>query len=409
MSNSKNPLAKATALSLAIGALLAPLHPASAQSASDEIRRELDALNTKIRELEQRLEAEQAKNASAQEAAVKAQETTAKTVADFDKRSKALPTLYGKINVALEHRDTEGAGRVVGGSAAGNPAKQWETTSYASRLGVRGEVDLGSPTLKAVYQAEYEIFADNGSTTFSSRNIYAGLQSTRFGRIVAGRIDTPLKSAEGRIDLFNDQRADIDNLIGGQNRPNNAILYTTPKFGGLFNVNLAFYQAEGGADFDQDGRPDRSIDDGFSASIVAEKGIFYAALGYDTHLPARRSVDGFATASVSDAIRFVGGIRSGIWEAGVLAQKSSDQTPGSNAEDTSYLVSGAVSLDKWKIKAQAGLSEGKVSNETGQLLALGADYNFNSKVRAYTYVSTLDLDDANLKDRTFAIGVDVGF
>lgn len=409
MSNGKNPLAKATALSLAIGALLAPLYPAHAQSAADEIRRELDALNSKIRELEQRLEAEQQKNASAHAEAVKAQESAAKTVADLDKRAKAAPTVYGKINVALEHRDTEGAGRVVAGSSAGSPAKQWETTSYASRLGVRGDVDLGGSGLKAVYFAEYEIFADHGGTTFSSRNIYGGLQSERFGRIIAGRIDTPLKSAEGRVDQFNDQRADIDNLIGGQNRPNNAIIYTTPKFGGLFNVNLAFYQAEGAADFDLDGRPDRSIDDGFSASLVAEKGIFYGALAYETHLPARRSVDGFATATVSDAIRFVGGIRSGIWEAGVLAQKSSDQTPGSNAEDTSYLVSGAVSLDKWKLKAQAGISEGKVTNETGQLFAIGADYNFSSKVRAYTYWSTLDLDDADLSDRTFAVGVEVGF
>lgn len=402
MNDSMNRLAKATALSIAVGALLAPLQSVSAQSASDDIRSELDALNGKIQQLEQRLQSEQAKNTAAQE-------STAKQVADADKRAKGLPTLYGRIHVGVEQRDTEGAGRVISGSAPGAAADQWETTSYASRLGVRGDVDLGSSSLKAVYQAEYEIFADNGSTTFSSRNIFAGLQSAKFGRIVAGRIDTPLKSAEGRVDQFNDQRADIDNLIGGQNRPNNAVLYTTPKFGGAFTANLAFYQAEG-ADYDLDGQPDTSIDDGVSASIVAESGIFYAALGYDSKLPARRSVDGFAGQTVSDAIRFVGGLRSGIWEAGVLAQKSSDQTPGSNAEDTSYLVSGAVTLaDKWKLKAQAGVSEGDVLDERGQLLAVGADYNFTPKVRAFTYYSTLDLDNANLQDNTFAVGVDVAF
>lgn len=402
MNESKYRLARATALSIAVGALLAPLHSAFAQSASDEIRSELDALNNKIQQLEQRLQNEQAKSAAAQE-------STSKAVAEADKRSKALPTLYGRIHVALESRDVEGAGRVVSGAAVGTASDQWETTSYASRIGVRGDIELGSSALKAVYLAEYEIFPDNGSTTFSSRNIYGGLQSAKLGRIVAGRIDTPLKSAEGRVDQFNDQRADIDNLIGGQNRPNNAILYTTPKFGGIFTGNVAFYQAEG-SDFDLDGQPDTSIDDGVSASIVAESGIFYAALGYDSKLPARRSVDGFAAQTVSDAIRFVGGLRSGIWEAGVLAQKSSDQTPGSNAEDTSYLVSGAVTLaEKWKLKAQAGVSEGKVTDEKGQLLALGADYNFTPKVRAFTYYSTLDLDDVDLKDNTFALGVDVSF
>lgn len=403
MNDSKYRLARATALSIAVGALLAPLHAASAQSASDEIRSELDALNNKIQQLEQRLQSEQAKNSASQE-------STAKAVADAEKRSKALPTLYGRIHVGLESRDVEGAGRVVSGSAPGSASDQWETTSYSSRIGIRGDIDLGSSSLKAVYQAEYEIFPDNGSTTFSSRNIFAGLQSAKFGRIVAGRIDTPLKSAEGRVDQFNDQRGDIDSLIGGQNRPNNAILYTTPKFGGIFTGNLAFYQAEGAADFDLDGQPDTSIDDGVSASLVAESGIFYAALAYDSKLPARRSVDGFASQTVSDAIRFVGGLRSGIWEAGVLVQQASDQTPGSDAEDTSYLVSGAVTLaDNWKLKAQAGLSEGKVTDEKGQLLAVGADYTFTPKVRAFTYYSTLDLDNADLKDYTFALGVDVSF
>lgn len=402
MNESKYRLAKAAALSMAVGALLAPLHSASAQSASDDIRSELDALNNKIQELEQRLQSEQAKSAAAQE-------STSKAAADADKRAKALPTLYGRIHVGLESRDVEGAVRVVSGSEPGTASDQWETTSYSSRIGIRGDIELGSSALKAVYLAEYEIFPDNGSTTFTSRNIYAGLQSATLGRIVAGRIDTPLKAAEGRVDQFNDQRGDLDNLIGGQNRLNNAVLYTTPKFGGIFTGNVAFYQAEG-SDFDLDGQPDTSIDDGVSASIVAESGIFYAALGYDSRLPARRSVDGFAAQTVSDAIRFVGGLRSGIWEAGVLAQKASDQTPGSNAEDTSYLVSGAVTLaEKWKIKAQAGVSEGKVTDETGQLLALGADYNFTPKVRAFTYYSSLDLDNVDLKDNTFALGVDVSF
>jgi predicted porin len=402
MNDRKYRFVNATALSIAVGALLAPLHSASAQSADDEIRGELDALNSKIQQLEERLEKEQAKNSAAQE-------STAKAVADADKRAKGLPTVYGRIHVGLERRDVEGAGRVISGSAPGTAADQWETTSYSSRLGIRGEIELGSAELKAVYQAEYEIFPDEGSTTFSSRNIFAGLQSAKLGRIVAGRIDTPLKSAEGRVDQFNDQRGDLDNLIGGQNRPNNAVLYNTPTLGGIFTGTVAFYQAEG-SDFDLDGQPDSSIDDGISASIVAESGIFYGALAYDSKLPARRSVDGFAGETVSDAIRFVGGVRSGIWEAGVLAQQSTDQTPGSDAEDTSYLVSGAVTLaDKWKLKAQAGVSEGKESDEKGQLLAVGADFKFTPKVRAFTYYSTLDLDRADLKDNTFAVGLDVSF
>ena len=401
MNESKYRLARATVLSIAIGALLSPLH-ASAQAASDEVRAELDALKDKVQELERRLESEQTNGPAAQESAEKAED-------DAKTRAKAMPTLYGRIHVALEQRDVEGAARVISGSAPGSGADQWETTSYFSRIGIRGDVDLGNSALKAVYQAEYEIFPDDGSTTFAARSIFVGLQSDKWGRLVAGRVDTPLKSAEGRVDQFNDQRGDLDSLIGGQNRLNNAILYTTPKLEGIFTGNVAFFQAEG-SDFDLDGDPDTSIDDGISASIVAQSGIFYAALAYDSKLPARRSVDGFASQTVSDAIRFVGGLRSGIWEAGVLMQKASDQTPGSNAEDTSYLVSGAVTLaDKWKLKAQGGVSEAKVTDEKGQLLAAGVDYDFTPKVRAFTYYSTLDLDSVDLQDNTFALGIDVSF
>src|SRR5690606_28015035 len=137
--------------------------------------------------------------------------------------SADTPTVYGKINVSLNQADWEGVREVK---------DQWEVKSNASRIGVKGEVALSDTDLKVVYLAEYGTEAsDSTSNPFTQRNIYAGLQGS-FGRIIAGKLDIPLKTAEGRVDQFNDSEVDIDRVFGGHNRPGNVVQYTTPSFAG---------------------------------------------------------------------------------------------------------------------------------------------------------------------------------
>lgn len=416
----KHPIFKATALSLALG-LLDPL-PAVAQSAtSAEVLRQLDALSRRVQELErqqgnagvadvdQKVRILERKLELSEESSQKALADAKKAQDDAAKRAKLLPTVYGKLNVSVEQRDWEGAGQGVRSNAinAGHDVDQWHVSSNASRLGVKGEIPI-SDNLSAVYQAEYDIYADSGSTTFASRNIYGGLKSKTLGTVLLGRIDTPLKSAEGRVDQFNDLKGDIDELIGGQERPDNAIFYSSPKLADLVTINVAAYQAEG-SDWDYDGHVDDDIGDAYSVSAVLQKGIFYGAVAYDNGILARRSVDGFAKQRVVEAYRIVGGLRSGIWEAGFLAQVSRDGQH-SDRKDESYLLSGAVNVtEKLKLKAQYGISEGEVFDEKGTLWAVGADYNFTSRIRAYTYWSTLELKNADVRDDTLGVGLDISF
>jgi predicted porin len=444
----KNSILTATTLGVVLG-VLTPL-PAFAASANDAtVAKQLEALSRRVQELEQKLAEKNSAESSnidrdtdqririldrklelANEDAKASKEAAAKAKADSDKKAKLLPTVYGKINIAVEDRDLEGSENIIAGAARGNVNHRKGVESYASRLGVKGEVDLGAVDLKVVYQAEYEINVDDGDkgdTAFTQRNTFAGLKSATWGQIIAGKIDTPFKSAEGKFDQFNDQRADIDNLIGGQNRVPNIFIYSTPKLFDLVTVNLGFIQNEGqtttanAGDIDYDGHIDHGIGDAYSASIVAEQGIFYGALAYDKNVVARRSVDqtvvaniataptGYAKNSV-EAYRFVGGIKSGIWEGGVLVQRARDKKPASEREDSAYLISGAVTvLEKVKLKAQYGVSDGNFTDETGKLLALGADYNFTPKTKVYTYYSTLDLDKADAKDKTIAVGLDHSF
>ena len=362
----KQPLFKATALSVALGAF-APLSAQAAPVSNADVAKQVEALSRRVLELEQKL-AE--KNAAATttvdqntdqririldrklelaEEETKAVKTAASKVqADAEKKAKAL-TLYGKINVALEDRNLEGAENIVAGNARKKADHSQGLESFASRIGVKGELDLGAGDLKAIYQAEYEINTDNGdkggsssSTTsvngddwaFSQRNTFAGLKSATWGQVIAGKIDTPFKSAEGKFDQFNDLRGDIDNLIGGQNRVSNIVILSTPKLFDVVTVNAGLIQPENSADVDDDGAPDDGFADAYSLSVVAEQDIFYGALAYDKNVLARRSVDqtvplniesspvGYAK-TYTDAYRLVGGIRTDMWEAGIAATRRS--------------------------------------------------------------------------------------
>jgi len=319
-------------------------------------------------------------------------------------QAAADPVIYGRINVSLDQIDNQGAANIIAGSDAAI-VDQWELNSNASRLGIKGEFALENTGLTAIYLAEFETNADDGgSNPFSQRNIYIGVKGN-FGQVIGGKFDTPLKVTEGKVDQFNDLRADIDVLVGGQNRVNNIVQYSTPKLADLFNVNLAYVTAEG-TDVDLDGEPDDGLTNSISASLVADNGTFYGAIAYDSNQLARRSLDGIVR---GDILRAVATAKLGQFELGALLQQTKDVAPDSNAEDVSYLLSGGWLLGNYKLKAQYGLTKGDLSKEEGTLAALGLDYSLGKKTIVYTYVSSLKVDDVDAKDETFSVGLSHSF
>lgn len=318
------------------------------------------------------------------------------------------PTWYGRANVSFDHFNNQGAALIPQAKAKAS-LNQWQLNSNASRLGIKGALDLDQPSLpvdQVVYQAEYEINVDDGNTgadSFNQRNIFVGL-SGGFGLVTAGKFDTPLKTAEGKIDQFNDLAGDFDALIGGQNRLANIVQYTSPNVAN-FVFNAAIIPAEG-TDANKDGINDGSAASTISSSVIFDNQTFYGALAYDKDQAARRSLDSITRA---DIIRAVATVKQGDLEAGVLLQNAQDSAPNSKKEDSSYLLSAAWNFDRTKIKAQYGSSKGKVSDEKGTLLDLGVDYKLAKKTIAYAYWSSLDLDKANLTDKTVGIGVSHSF
>lgn len=321
------------------------------------------------------------------------------------------PTVYGRLNVSLAQTDWEGV--------RGSVEDSWDLRSNASRLGVKGAIAIDGFTFKVIYGAEYGIeAADTTSTTFTQRNIFLGLEGD-WGRVIAGRHDTPLKQTEGKIDQFNDLDADIDRLFGAHNRDPNIIYYTSPKFAdGLLTANIATVLADD-ADIDGDGEKEDGLFDSISASLVAQKDAWYGALGYHSNASYGNFADAFINIPAppegvpggrrADVVRLVGGYIGEKFELGAAYQQASDVANGSDAEDSALLIGAAYKIDRVKLKAQFGQVEGDVSDEKRSLAAIGADYNFNAKTRAYVAYSSLELDKADRSDNTFAVGFDHTF
>lgn len=362
--------------------------------------------------------------------------------------------VYGRLNVGFDTQKdelglTSGNGTASSAQAAGSVKYAKNTWSVhdqnnSSRLGFKGDTDLGIADLKAIFQLEYGVnpfgseSVGGGSTaqgTFTQRNIFVGLQGG-FGTIKAGRFDTPLKLAGEKVDQFNDQGiGDDTNLMSGESRINNIIQYSTPKFADLVTVNLAIVPGQGRTAVDDANSVDKGIADTYYASVVAEGKSFYATLSYagreaGSNLKVDRGVaaDGTGGMAAYDVFRVAAGIKPiADLELGALYQQArgvdQDNAPAnanaSELKDTSYLVSAAYSISAFKLKAEYGQTRGELNDVKRNLLALGVDYKLNKAFTTQLYYigyedknRTVTLSDATAPKtvndpKTSALGVAV--
>lgn len=297
------------------------------------------------------------------------QVATAITISSISTWALAEADIYGKANVSFQSSD-DGSGSVT------------EVVSNASRIGLKGSEDLDSG-LKAIYQFEFEVAVDDGNNsngeTFSQRNIYVGLQGN-FGTVKMGKFDSPLKSAQNKVDLFNDMEGDIKNLITvNDQRPSNVLQYSSPE--APIVATIAYISSE------VDGN-----DDGVSASVAYTNDNLYVAVAMDQDVAAQDS----------DAVRGVVQYTMGDWQFGGLVEES-DSGAGS---ESGFLVSAQYKMNDWALKAQYGTSD--IEEQGGESLSLGADYKLAKPVTVYGFVTTLD-SDAGTDEAYVGTGIEYKF
>lgn len=146
--------------------------------------------------------------------------------------AQADTTLYGKMHVSVDWFDVDGD------ESYNHNGDGFNVSSNSSRLGVKGAHDLGNG-LKAIYQVEGSINADESGGVIDSRNTFGGF-SGGWGTAVVGRHDTPYKLATLKLDPFGDTVGDYNGIIGQVNGTNiadlrapNVIAYISPTFSGM--------------------------------------------------------------------------------------------------------------------------------------------------------------------------------
>ena len=162
----------------------------------------------------------------------------------FGSLAYADTTLYGSARVSIDYNDPNS-----NNFNQDAPDASWDVYNNASRLGVRGEEDLGGG-LAAIYQYEFGVDVTEGGNFNSNRPKWVGLKGASWGSITAGTQWTPYYNVIGVGDIFNSSKvfnstnsfaaattfSPVLNTYLGNTfglRMDNSLIYSSPNWSGF--------------------------------------------------------------------------------------------------------------------------------------------------------------------------------
>ncbi len=200
--------------------------------------------------------------------------------------------VYGDVRLSIDMSKNE-QDPVTGG----RDDSALSVNSNTSKLGFKGSEKL-SDNLSVIWQYETEVELDNGDMTVKGRDTYGGLKGS-WGLLKAGKLSNPMKSSSSKIDIFVNTRADHNVIVGYvngvntfDNRFDNTIWYSTPKFGGV-KLDLSYTTDSAGSK--EDALPGKLISPQKSVtsfSLNYDKGPFYVAVVTEARNDAKLKDDG---------------------------------------------------------------------------------------------------------------------
>ncbi|MDR9498937.1 MAG: porin [Hydrogenovibrio sp.] len=335
------------------------------------------------------------------------------------------PTVYGKLNMAVEQFSVDQANGDKDKTASGT-----KINSIASRMGIKGSSDLGNG-LKAVYKVEFGLAPDgNGknssnSDALTNRNQYLGLAGG-FGTVLLGRHDTPLKMSQPK-DFFNDGTADFKKMTGemgamnasGEIRASNVLAYVSPSFGGVKLV-AALSPQEDGTNSNTD--DESQITDFYSVAAMygsKKEGLYLAAAmdkASDAYVGDRADgADQDATHVRVSAQYAMGGlIANAMYQDFSGDALSADNTNGNEGNTLTGGV--AYKIGKFMPKlAVTQVNRDKADDgtkyEDSLNWAAGVNYSLGKKTTAYFDYSKIehkgsnDFEDSKAEETAFSVGM----
>ncbi len=305
----------------------------------------------------------------------------------------AAPTFYGKLNLSVDKTSEYPDGALV--FSQDDLSDAWFVSSNNSRLGVKGEEPLYNDSLSVIYQMEVGYDADgDSSATFSTRNSFLGL-GTQVGKIFAGRYDSVVKLAEGKIDQFNDTVADMDTVFLGQRRNSNSLNWESTDLGGIV---VRAQVAPGEDDVVVGVAPNSETKDGLTdtwgLSATYQQDALYAALAYEssyTDGTVGPAIDGGDLETLRASLGL--NVSSSVAVGAIVERSKLDPYGAPEGDLMSYLLSGKFGIsERVALKAQAGMLDSSDLDLDVATLTLGADYKLGDFTTAYGLVSASDTD-----------------
>jgi predicted porin len=324
-------------------------------------------------------------------------------------------------------------------------------SSNTSRLGIKGNEDLGG--LTAIWQIESLINIDGSGTanSLATRNTFAGL-SGGFGTVLLGRHDTPYKMATRGYDLFGDTIADNRAVMGGgintltapatnggvglmnlttgtldakgnsmgaaasfDGRQTDVLAYVSPNLGGFTGIVAYVAGAEGQTLATQ------SKGSAWSLAGMYGNGPFSLNLAYEVHdlggAPGTLGAPALAGTSLKESAWKLGaGYKADMFEVNAVYEKTKDNFGGlialpANSDllgHHAYYLSGRVNFtanDALKLAyGKAGNMSlggfGGALNTGASQATVGYDHSFTKRTTMYALYTQL----SNQANATYALG-----
>jgi len=294
--------------------------------------------------------------------------------------------IYGKLHVSVDASDTDIPNDTT--------TQDVSVSSNSSRLGFKGKHKMGDGSLTAVYQLEQEVSVGSGSAdTFTTRNTFVGLEGA-FGRVIAGKHDTPFKTVGSKWGVFGDSVGERRSVLGAKSsggntmnqRAENAVMWSK-KFGDV--KAMVMYSADASDD-------DENVVD-TKNDTLASLGVLYKSKNVPFYFGAAYEDWDNLKGSETDGYRVMLGYKAGFGKVGFIYE---DITSKNDALDRSvYGVNGIFKIGNgMDIRGQVLVADdSKVGPDTGATrVSVGLFKKYDKQTQLYAAYAQTD-NDPNAK------------
>jgi len=298
--------------------------------------------------------------------------------------------VYGKAHISLDS--------VSAKDSADQDISNLSISSNSSRLGFKGKAPVG--TMTGFYKIEGSISFENSGGAIDHRAAYAGLGGD-MGRLLLGYRDTPFKDIRGKFDVFGDTVGDARNIIGSiggniaDKRAKNALMYTTPKSGGI-EANIMYSTAWEGDSSAQAGQ-DNNNNALISANLVYTSDALTLAAGMEKQKHVDSTVASPTlgdTTNTTTATRVVGTYKIAEMRVGLIFENLDDDKSDSKKRSAygANFVMNAGATGKIKLQYIKAGDTDAVNDSGATEIAAGYDYKLDKISSTYIAYSTVSND-----------------